>query len=49
MWLAECMNLKDINLMAYDYDFYRKRIYGEYMNLPPEDQRNWHESEIIED
>ena len=33
----------------FDYDFYLKQIYGDYMKLPPEDQRNWHESEIIED
>lgn len=33
----------------YDYDFYLKQIYGDYMKLPPEDQRNWHESEVIED
>lgn len=33
----------------YDYDFYLKQIYGNYMKFPPENQRNWHESEVIED
>lgn len=33
----------------YDYDFYLSQIYGDYMKLPPENQRNWHESEVIED
>ena len=29
------------------YDLYLKRIYGDYMALPPEDQRNHHEIELI--
>lgn len=33
----------------YDFDFYLKQIYGDYMKLPPENQRNWHEIEVIED
>lgn len=33
----------------YDYDFYLKQIYGNYMKLPPRNKRNWHESEVIED
>jgi lipopolysaccharide cholinephosphotransferase len=32
-----------------NYDEYLKQIYGEYMELPPEDQRNKHNTEIIED
>lgn len=33
----------------YDYNKYLTQIYGDYMILPPEDQRNWHGSEILED
>ena len=33
----------------YDYDYYLTQIYGDYMKLPPENQRNWHESVILED
>lgn len=31
-----------------DYDYVCKTIYGDYMTLPPEDQRNKHHTEIIE-
>ena len=30
------------------YDEYLSRLYGDYMKLPPEDQRNQHELELIE-
>ena len=33
----------------YNYDFYLKQIYGDYMKLPPEGQRNTHETVIIEE
>lgn len=29
-----------------DYDAYLTQIYGDYMELPPEDKRNWHGTEI---
>lgn len=31
-----------------DYDAVLKQIYGEYMELPPEDQRNKHNAEIVQ-
>ena len=31
-----------------DYDAYLKKIYGEYMQLPPVNQRNWHKTVIIQ-
>lgn len=30
------------------YDAYLRRIYGDYMQVPPENERNHHETEIIE-
>jgi len=30
-----------------DYDYYLKRVYGDYMKLPPEDQRITHEPDVI--
>lgn len=30
-----------------EYDKYLTQIYGDYMKLPPEDKRNWHETEVI--
>lgn len=30
-----------------DYDKYLTIIYGDYMSLPPEEKRNWHQTEII--
>ena len=29
------------------YDKYLKQIYGDYMKLPPEDKRNWHQTVIV--
>ena len=31
-----------------DYDRYLHQIYGDYMKLPPVDQRNWHQTEIYQ-
>lgn len=31
-----------------DYDTYLKQIYGDYMKLPPEEKRNWHQTEVIQ-
>ena len=31
-----------------DYDEVLKQIYGDYMELPPEDQRNKHNAEIVQ-
>lgn len=30
-----------------EYDIYLKQIYGDYMKLPPEEKRNWHETEVV--
>jgi len=30
-----------------DYDYYLKRVYGNYMELPPEDKRVTHSPEVI--
>lgn len=32
-----------------NYDRYLKQIYGDYMKLPPEDKRNWHQTTIVND
>ncbi len=32
-----------------DYDAYLTQIYGDYMKLPPEDKRNWHQTVIVND
>ena len=32
-----------------NYDAYLTKIYGDYMKLPPEDQRNKHCTEVIDD
>lgn len=30
-----------------DYNAYLSQIYGDYMKLPPEDKRNWHQTVIV--
>jgi lipopolysaccharide cholinephosphotransferase len=32
-----------------EYDFYLKHLYGNYMQLPPENERNVHAEEFVEE
>ena len=32
-----------------DYHFYLSKLYGDYMVLPPETERNWHGAEYVEE
>ena len=41
---------EDIRLVGFkDYDSYLKVLYGDYMQLPPEDKRNLHVAKLIEE
>lgn len=50
-WLAETASytFDGVDLMSFkDYDAYLKHMYGDYMKLPPEDQRNHHKRLAID-
>ncbi|MCQ2454864.1 MAG: LicD family protein [Clostridia bacterium] len=41
---------EDIELVGLkDYDFYLKVLYNDYMQLPPEEKRNYHMAELLEE